>query len=278
MWTAGAGALLATPSLIRADTPYKRVLNMQSLNSGEKLNIVYWADGDYLPAAIRRIDWFLRDLRENKSAPTDPRLLDLLWEIDSHTRSKNPIYTMSGYRTERTNAWLDARGNGVDPGSFHMRGMAIDITQDFHDPEEVYRVAKNSAAAAPASIRQKRPMRMSMSGPLTPGSIRRRAGRAATRNMTGCRPRPKRRQAENENAPEIVRSIFTITSDPIYPAINCAPLAVIVAPVTKLAFSSARNVTQWAISSALPRRPTGIVAMMPSSTFSGTAATMSVSI
>ena len=140
--SAGAGVLLAAPSLLRADAPHKRALRMQSLNSGEKLDIVYWADGDYLPEAIRRVDWFLRDLRENKSAPTDPRLLDLLWEIDSHTRSKNPIFTMSGYRTERTNAWLDARGNGVDPGSFHMRGMAVDITQDFHDPEEVYRVAK----------------------------------------------------------------------------------------------------------------------------------------
>ena len=140
--TAGAGALLAAPSILRADAPHKRALNLQSLNSGEKLNIVYWADGDYLPDAIKRVDWFMRDLRENKAAPTDPRLLDLLHDIDTNTRSKNPIYTMSGYRTERTNAWLDARGNGVDPGSFHMRGMAIDITQDFHDPEEVYRVAK----------------------------------------------------------------------------------------------------------------------------------------
>ena len=137
--TAGAGALLAAPSILRADAPHKRALNLQSLNSGEKLNIVYWADGDYLPDAIKRVDWFMRDLRENKAAPTDPRLLDLLHDIDANTRSKNPIYTMSGYRTERTNAWLDARGNGVDPGSFHMRGMAIDIT---HDPEEVYRVAK----------------------------------------------------------------------------------------------------------------------------------------
>jgi len=140
--TASAGALLAAPSILRADAPYKRALNLQSLNSGEKLNIVYWADGNCLPDAIKRVDWFMRDLRENKTAPTDPRLLDLLHDIDANTRSKNPIYTMSGYRTERTNAWLDARGNGVDPGSFHMRGMAIDITQDFHDPEEVYRVAK----------------------------------------------------------------------------------------------------------------------------------------
>src|SRR3989344_3756872 len=38
--------------------------------------------------------------------------------------------------------WRYRRGNGVQPGSFHMRGMAMDIAQDFLDPEEVYRVAK----------------------------------------------------------------------------------------------------------------------------------------
>lgn len=139
---AGAAALLAAPSILRADAPYKRILRLQSLNSGEKLTVTYWADGEYRADEIERVNWFLRDLREDKAAATDPRLLDLLWEIDSNTRSKNPIYTMSGYRTEKTNAWLDARGNGVDPGSFHMRSMAVDITQDFLDPEEVYRVAK----------------------------------------------------------------------------------------------------------------------------------------
>ncbi|MEQ9225902.1 MAG: DUF882 domain-containing protein [Parvibaculum sp.] len=139
---AGAAVLLAAPSILRADAPHKRILRLQSLNSGEKLTVTYWADGTYQADEIKRVDWFLRDLREDKAAATDPRLLDLLWEIDSNTRSKNPIYTMSGYRTEKTNAWLDARGNGVDPGSFHMRGMAVDITQDFLDPEEVYRVAK----------------------------------------------------------------------------------------------------------------------------------------
>ena len=49
---------------------------------------------------------------------------------------------MSGYRSPKTNDWLNRRGHGVDPGSFHMRGMAIDVTQNFADTEEFYRVAK----------------------------------------------------------------------------------------------------------------------------------------
>ncbi len=138
----GAAALVAAPSILRADAPYKRRLNMQSLNSGEKLDVIYWADGDYIPDALKRIDWFMRDLRTNEKTKMSVRLLDLLHEIDTLTPSKNPLYTMSGYRSPKTNALLASVSEGVDPASFHMRGMAMDLTQDFADPGMIYRVAK----------------------------------------------------------------------------------------------------------------------------------------
>ena len=54
------------------------------------------------------------------------------------------------------------------------------------------------------------------------------------------------------------------------------PFAAIVAPVMNPASSLARNATHFAISSAVPSRPTGICAVMLSRTFSGMAATISV--
>ena len=140
--TVGAAGLLAAPSIVKAEAPWKRTLRMQSLNSGEKLTITYWADGDYIPAALKEIDWFMRDLRTGEKTRMHPALLDLLWEIDSLTPSKYPLYTMSGYRSASTNAWLAAHSDGVDPSSFHMHGMAMDLTQDFSDPGMIYRVAK----------------------------------------------------------------------------------------------------------------------------------------
>ncbi|MDR3500290.1 MAG: DUF882 domain-containing protein [Parvibaculum sp.] len=139
---ATGAALVAAPAILKADAPYKRSLRMQSLNSGEALNITYWADGDYIPDALKRINWFMRDLRTGERTEMDVRLLDLLWEIDQLTPSNDPLYTMSGYRSESTNAWLAAHSDGVDPSSFHMRGMAMDLTQDFSDPGMIYRVAK----------------------------------------------------------------------------------------------------------------------------------------
>jgi len=140
--SAGAAALLAAPAILRAATA-PRTLHMQSLNSGEKLTITYWEDGVYLDKARARINWFMRDLRTGETHPMHTGLLDLLWEIDQKTKSTAPIYTMSGFRSASTNAKLASTTDGVDPSSFHMRGMAIDVTQNFSDPEEVFRVAKS---------------------------------------------------------------------------------------------------------------------------------------
>lgn len=140
--TATAAALVAAPAIVKADAPYKRRLNMQSLNSGEKLNLVYWADGDYIPDALTEINHFMRDLRTNQSTKMSRKLLDLLQEIARNSRKSSPLYTMSGYRSASTNAWLAAHSDGVDPSSFHLRGMAMDLTQDFSDPEMIYRIAK----------------------------------------------------------------------------------------------------------------------------------------
>ncbi len=140
--SAAASTLVAAPAILRAEAPYKRTLRMQSLNSGEKLNITYWAEGEYREGAFKRIAWFMRDLRTNTTTDMQPQLMDLLWDIDQLTSSSKPIYIMSAFRSERTNAWLASRSRSVDPGSFHMRGMAIDITQDFADPHAIYRAAR----------------------------------------------------------------------------------------------------------------------------------------
>ena len=148
---------LATPAIVRAETPYKRSLALQSLNSGEKLTIVYWADGAYLPEALTRINWFMRDLRSHQAKPMSPKLLDLLWDIDQLTPSTNPLYTLSAYRSPETNAKLARASSDVDEHSFHMRGMAIDVTQDFRHPEILFRAATQLARGGSGFYPTKRP-------------------------------------------------------------------------------------------------------------------------
>lgn len=137
------GSALVTPAIVQAAAPYKRTLRMQSLNSGERLTITYWADGAHLAETFSAINWFMRDLRTNTTTQMSTDLLDLMWEVDQLTPSRAPLYTMSGYRSPTTNARLASRSEGVAENSFHMQGKAMDLTQDFNDVGMLYRVAKS---------------------------------------------------------------------------------------------------------------------------------------
>ncbi len=137
------GSAIVTPAIVQAQAPYKRTLRMQSLNSGERLSITYWADGEHLQETFSAINWFMRDLRTNTTTQMSTDLLDLMWEVDQLTPSRAPLYTMSGYRSPTTNARLAARSEGVAENSFHMQGKAMDLTQDFNDVGMLYRVAKS---------------------------------------------------------------------------------------------------------------------------------------
>lgn len=134
---------LVTPAIVQAAAPYKRTLRMHNLNSGERLTITYWADGEHLSETFSAINWFMRDLRNQQTIQMSTDLLDLMWEIDQLTPSRAPLYTMSGYRSPQTNAQLAARSEGVAENSYHMQGMAMDLTQDFNDPGALYRVAES---------------------------------------------------------------------------------------------------------------------------------------
>jgi len=104
-----------------------RALAFENLHTGEKLATVYFADGRYLPEAMRHINWLLRDFRTEQVHAIDPRLLDLLADLHGHLETRQPFHVISGYRSPQTNAMLASLGDGVAQNSLHMEGMAIDI-------------------------------------------------------------------------------------------------------------------------------------------------------
>jgi uncharacterized protein YcbK (DUF882 family) len=69
----------------------------------------------------------LRDHRTDEVAEMDPRLLDLLFNLQGKLGASTPFHVISGYRSPRSNAMLVAKGGGVAKKSLHMQGKAIDI-------------------------------------------------------------------------------------------------------------------------------------------------------
>ncbi|MGC1780058.1 MAG: DUF882 domain-containing protein [Xanthobacteraceae bacterium] len=104
-----------------------RTITMHHVHTGEDITITYKRDGRYDEAALKKLDWFLRDWRRSEATSMDPRLIDLVWEVQRETGSTTPIQVVCGYRSPQTNAMLRRRSEGVARFSQHMLGRAMDF-------------------------------------------------------------------------------------------------------------------------------------------------------
>jgi uncharacterized protein YcbK (DUF882 family) len=104
-----------------------RTLAFRHTHTGEALSIAYAHGDSYLPQALARVNWFLRDFRTEEMRAIDPRLLDQLHALAAVAGSHAPYEVISGYRSTTTNQALRHRGGGVAEHSLHLEGRAIDI-------------------------------------------------------------------------------------------------------------------------------------------------------
>ena len=104
-----------------------RTITFHHLHTGEDISITYKRDGRYDEAALKKLDWFMRDWRKERSTSMDPHLFDLLWEAYREVDANEPIQVVCGYRSPETNAMLRARSTGVAQTSQHTEGHAMDF-------------------------------------------------------------------------------------------------------------------------------------------------------
>ena len=119
------GVSAGAPRVV-ADFGTTRTISMHHIHTDETITITYKKDGKYDPEALQKLNWFLRDWRENKSTEMDPRTIDLLWEMHTELGSKVPIDIICGYRSEKTNEMLRRTVGGQAKQSQHITGKAID--------------------------------------------------------------------------------------------------------------------------------------------------------
>ena len=58
-----------------------RSLTFHHLHTGEDITITFKRNGRYDDAALKKLDWFMRDWRKEQSTAMDPHLFDVLWEV-----------------------------------------------------------------------------------------------------------------------------------------------------------------------------------------------------
>lgn len=111
----------------QAGAAAERRLAFHNLHTGEKTDLIYWAQGDYVPESLAAISHVLRDHRTNEVTAIDSRLLDLLHRVRTALDADRPFEVISGYRSPASNRMLVANTTGVARHSLHLEGKAVDV-------------------------------------------------------------------------------------------------------------------------------------------------------
>ncbi len=137
-WNVGGNSAVAATSAnsgvagtgISAASGIQYVLHLHHLHTGEDLNIVYKVGDQYVPSAIAKLNYFLRDHRTNDVSHYDPKEFDVLHQVLAKLGRPNAVIdVVCGYRTPWSNNFLRTRSatTGVAKNSQHMQAKAIDI-------------------------------------------------------------------------------------------------------------------------------------------------------
>ena len=132
-----AGAILTLMALIGAraragDVSSERgpehALRLYNTHTGERLEIVFRRGEEYIPGALAKLDYFLRDHNTGDVRHFDPRLYDILSDLTASVgHPHGEIDIVCGYRTPSTNESLRTHTTGVAKNSLHIQAEAIDL-------------------------------------------------------------------------------------------------------------------------------------------------------
>ncbi len=132
-------------SFLRGAGDIRRV-KMFSGRTGEKIDIVYWIEGDYISEAMTEISKFMRDFRTGQVMKIDNRTVDIIAATHALLDVTEPYNLLSGYRTPQTNAMLRESSSKVAVNSLHMRGQAADLRLSSRSVRQVVAAATSCAA------------------------------------------------------------------------------------------------------------------------------------
>jgi uncharacterized protein YcbK (DUF882 family) len=126
--------LFSSPFVGRGSTPSEEIptpaghLRLFHTHTGQHIDLIYRRGTQYIPEALARLDYFLRDHRTGDIHHFDPRLFDVLSKLMQKAGNASAeMNVVCGYRSPWSNAYLRTHTSGVAKNSLHMEAEAIDI-------------------------------------------------------------------------------------------------------------------------------------------------------
>jgi len=123
-----------------------RRIRMFSGRTGENIDTIYWVEGKYIKDAIKEINYFMRDWRQDEVKAMDTRNFDIMTAAHNLLGTTEPYLLLSGYRSPRTNAMLRSRSRGVARKSLHTLGQAADLRLKSRSVRQMFKAAKTCGA------------------------------------------------------------------------------------------------------------------------------------
>lgn len=126
---AGAAVLLCLMGALDlvAQSQQNRTISLRNIHTDDVVTVEYKKNGRFVPEAMERVSWVMRDWRRNETTRMDPALVDLLWEMHTELGSRQPINIISAFRSRATNNMLRASVGGQASESRHILGKAADV-------------------------------------------------------------------------------------------------------------------------------------------------------
>jgi uncharacterized protein YcbK (DUF882 family) len=118
-----------------------RAITLQHTHRDDAITVTFKRNGRYDDEALKKLNYFLRDWRNDDQTRMDPQLFDILWEVTREVGTEEPIRIVSSYRSPATNAMLRRRSRGVAQFSQHMLGKAIDFNVNGASVEQLRAIA-----------------------------------------------------------------------------------------------------------------------------------------
>jgi len=123
-----------------------RRLSMYSQKTGERVDTIYWIDGEYITDALAEINYLMRDWRNGQIKRIDTRTVDIMAASHNIMGTTEPYMLLSGYRSAATNAMLRRRSRNVAKNSLHIQGQAADLRLGSRSVKQMSKAAASCSA------------------------------------------------------------------------------------------------------------------------------------
>lgn len=141
---ASAGSVKLASLVPAKPKSHDRYVAFYNQHTGESFEGLYRYGDQYIGASLHEINRVMRDFRTNEVHEIDPRLVDIMFNLQQgiwHKGGKGAYEIISGYRSPKTNAMLRSKGEGVAKNSYHLKGQAVDLRMKSFPTREIQKVA-----------------------------------------------------------------------------------------------------------------------------------------